>query len=49
MNLSRFATQNIKPILFVTLILCAIGAWMIGSFPVAILPDVTFPRIVVIA
>ena len=49
MNLSRFATQNIKPILFVTLVLCGIGAWMIGSFPVSILPDVTFPRIVVIA
>ena len=36
-------------ILFVTLVLCAIGAWLIGSFPVAILPEVTFPRLVVIA
>lgn len=49
MSMSRFATQNIKAVLFVTFVLCAIGAWMIGSFPVSILPDVTFPRVVVIA
>ena len=36
MSLSRFATQHIKAILFVTVVLCAIGAWLIGSFPVAI-------------
>ena len=49
MNLSRFATHHIKAILFVTVALCVIGAWLLGSFPVAILPDITFPRIVVIA
>ena len=49
MNLSRFATHHIKAILFVTVALCAIGAWLLRTFPVAILPDVTFPRIVVIA
>lgn len=49
MHLSRFATQHIKAILFVTVVLCAIGAWLISSFPVAILPEVTFPRLVVIA
>src|SRR5205807_2807333 len=49
MNLSRFATQHIKAILFVTVVLCAIGAWLVSTFPVAILPEVTFPRIVVIA
>ncbi|HLV79042.1 MAG TPA: efflux RND transporter permease subunit, partial [Chthonomonadaceae bacterium] len=49
MTLSRFATHHIKAILFVTVILCAIGAWLVGSFPVSILPDVTFPRVVVIA
>src|SRR5207244_5146200 len=49
MSLSQFATQHIKAILFVTLVLCAIGAWLVGSFPVAILPEVTFPRLVVIA
>jgi CzcA family heavy metal efflux pump len=49
MSLSRFATEHIKAILFVTAVLCAIGAWLIRSFPVAILPEVTFPRLVVIA
>jgi len=45
-NVSRFATHNIKAILFVTLALCAIGAFMLGSFPTSILPEVTFPRVV---
>lgn len=49
MNLSRFATQNIKAVLFVTVVLCLLGAVVISAFPVSILPDVTFPRIVVIA
>src|SRR5438270_777854 len=49
MNLSRFATQHIKAILFVTVVLCAIGGWLVSTFPVAILPEVTFPRIVLIA
>ncbi len=46
--LSRFASTHIKPILFVTVVLCAIGAWLVPSFPVSILPDITFPRVVVI-
>src|SRR5947209_10092562 len=49
MGLSRFATTNIKAVLFVTIVLCAVGLWMVGSFPVSILPDVPFPRAVVIA
>jgi CzcA family heavy metal efflux pump len=49
MNLSRFATQHLKAILFVTVALCVIGAWTVRSFPVSILPDVTFPRVVVLA
>lgn len=49
MNLSRFATGHLKAVLFVTVILCAIGGIMLTTFPVAILPDVTFPRIKVIA
>ncbi len=49
MELARFATRHIKAILFVTVALCAIGAWMVTSFPVSILPDVTFPRIVMTA
>ena len=49
MNLSRFATDHLKAVLFVTVILCIVGGIMLTSFPVAILPDVTFPRIKVIA
>ena len=49
MSVSQFATRHLKAIIFVTLVLCGVGAWMIGSFPVSILPDVTFPRIIVIA
>ena len=49
MNLSRFATGHLKAVLFVTVVLCVIGGIMLTSFPVAILPDVTFPRIKVIA
>ncbi len=49
MILSRFATQHIKAILFVTVALCCVGIWLLGDFPVSILPDVTFPRAVVIA
>lgn len=49
MSLSAWAIRNIKPILFVVMVLCAAGAWMYTSFPVSILPDVTFPRVVAIA
>lgn len=49
MNLSRFAIGHLKAVLFVTVVLCLIGGFMLTSFPVAILPDVTFPRIKVIA
>ncbi len=49
MNLSRFATRHIKAVLFMTVVLCITGAFVASTFPVSILPDVTFPRIVVIA
>lgn len=49
MNLSRFATHNIKAVLFVTIVLCLLGVVLLGSFPVSILPDVTFPRVKLIA
>ncbi|MGC4046148.1 MAG: efflux RND transporter permease subunit [Armatimonas sp.] len=49
MNLARLALSNLKAILFVAVALCAIGAWTLFSFPVAILPDVAFPRLVIIA
>jgi multidrug efflux pump subunit AcrB len=49
MNIARFAVPRLNAILFITVALCLIGAWTMFSFPVGILPDVTFPRIVVIA
>ena len=49
MNLSAFATKNIKGILFVTIALCLIGIGAYRAFPVSILPDVTFPRVLIIA
>lgn len=49
MSFSRFATRHISAILFVTLAFCGAGAWMLTSFPVSILPDVTFPRLIVIS
>src|SRR5437868_6524215 len=49
MNLSQFATRHNKAILFMTVALCLVGAFEFASMPVPILPDVTFPRIVVIA
>jgi CzcA family heavy metal efflux pump len=48
-TLGRFALSHTKSILFVTLLLSAVGVWVLGSFPVGIIPDVTFPRLVVIA
>ena len=49
MNLSEFATRNLKAILFITVALCVVGAALLTRFPVAILPDITFPRIVILA
>lgn len=49
MRLSKFATDNLRAILFVTVLLSIIGLVCLFSFPVAILPDITFPRIEVIA
>lgn len=49
MSISGFATRNIKAILFVTVALCALGVAAYRAFPVSILPDVTFPRVIVIA
>ena len=49
MSLSEFATRNLKAILFVTVALCLVGVALLLRFPVAILPDITFPRIVILA
>ncbi len=49
MTLSEYATRHIKPILFTIAVLCLMGIVAYQSFPVSILPDVTFPRVLVIA
>ena len=49
MKLSDWAVKNIRPIIFLATILCFAGAAMYTAFPVSILPDVTFPRVVVVA
>ena len=41
--------RNARPILFLTAVLCVVGAFVYSAFPVSILPDVTFPRVVVVA
>ncbi len=49
MNLTAWAVRNIRPIVFLTAILCLAGLAIYATFPVSILPDVTFPRVVIIA
>lgn len=49
MGLSLWAIRNSRPILFLTAILCLVGAVLYSTFPVSILPDVTFPRVVIVA
>ncbi len=49
MSLGAFAAKNLNPILFTTLVLGVLGAVAYGTFPVSILPDVTFPRVKIIA
>lgn len=49
MNVAAWAMRHLRPVLFLTILLCVAGAAMYSSFPVSILPDVTFPRVVVVA
>lgn len=49
MTFSDWAIRNLKPVGFVVALLCLAGALLYPSFPVSILPDVTFPRVVAIA
>jgi CzcA family heavy metal efflux pump len=48
-SLAEFATKHIKAILFTVIVLCGLGVAAYQTFPVSILPDVAFPRIVVVA
>lgn len=47
MKLSELATKQVKPILFAVAVLSLLGVAAYTTFPVAILPDVSFPRVVV--
>ncbi len=49
MSLTDWSLRNLKPVVFLTAVLCLAGAAVYNTFPVSILPDVTFPRVVVIA
>lgn len=49
MSLTEWSIRNARPVLFVTALLCVVGAALYSAFPVSILPDVTFPRVVTIA
>jgi CzcA family heavy metal efflux pump len=45
---SSFAGRHAKALLFAAVVLCLAGLWLLTSFPVGVLPDVTFPRLVII-
>ena len=49
MRLGDWAIRNARPVLFVTALLCLVGAFLYATFPVSILPDVAFPRVVIVA
>ena len=49
MRLTEWAIRNARPVFFLTAVLCAIGAFVYSGFPVSILPDVAFPRVVIVA
>jgi CzcA family heavy metal efflux pump len=48
-SLTNWALRNVRPILFVTIALSIAGVIVYSTFPVSILPEVTFPRIVAVA
>ncbi|CAN5394143.1 efflux RND transporter permease subunit [soil metagenome] len=49
MKLTEWAIRNARPVFFLTAILCVVGAFLYTTFPVSILPDVAFPRVVIVA
>src|SRR5947207_122124 len=49
MNWLALATRHARPLLFTVCVGCMAGLLLLRGFPVGILPDVTFPRLVVIA
>jgi len=49
MSITDFMTGHIKSILFFVFVLCLAGLLLLYSFPVGILPNVSFPRLTIIA
>src|SRR5579862_1304482 len=49
MKLVDIATSHLKAVLFATAVLCLMGAAALPRFPVAILPEITFPRLMIVA
>lgn len=49
MKLTAWAIRNARPVFFLTALLCIVGAYLYSTFPVSILPDVAFPRVVIVA
>ena len=44
-----FISRNGRAIIFVAAVACVVGLFVLPTFPVAILPEVTFPRLAIIA
>ena len=49
MKISDWAIHHVRPVIFLTALLSLAGIFLYRTFPVSILPDVTFPRVVVVA
>lgn len=49
MKLTEWAIKNARPVFFLAAVLCIVGAFLYSTFPVSILPDVAFPRVVIVA
>ena len=46
-GVTEWAIRNARPVFFLTAVLCLVGAFLYSTFPVSILPDVAFPRVVI--
>ncbi|MGB9736089.1 MAG: efflux RND transporter permease subunit [bacterium] len=49
MNISKFFETHKKGIIFLSVVLSAIGIILLNTMPVAIFPEITFPRLVILA
>ena len=49
MDISKFFETHRKGIIFLSVVLAAIGIILLNTMPVAIFPEITFPRLVILA